>query len=149
MARSPEVTQYSADGMVLTWGGIDISAGFADGDDVISAENRVDAVDLTVGIKGDGTFSVTRDRSGTVKVKYLQNCSAAKFLSAKLAAMRAGAIIALPLILTEIGGDSGFTGNKAMLKKNANLKRGGKANATEFEFLVADLNITHGEGVSV
>lgn len=144
-----EASQYSADNLVLTFLGVNISPGLADGDDVISVEPSTDTMQKTVGIRGDGMFSRSVDRSATIKLKYLQNSSTGKFLSAKLNAIHAGAVIVGPLICTEIGGDAKFVANKTTIKKQANLKRGAGQNYVEFELISLDCTIAHGEGAQI
>ena len=144
-----EVSQYSADGLVVTFLGKNISPGLAEGDDAITVENREPMVDLTTGIKGDGVFSISRDFSGTIKLKYLQNSSSAKFLNEQVNLMKTGVPIAGPLIISEIGSDAKVTANKTMIRGKPKLVRGKKQNTVEFEFLSADCDINHGEGVTV
>ena len=144
-----EASQYSADSGILTFMGVNISPGLADGDDAISVEQDSDTMTKTVGIRGDGVFSRSVDKSGTVKLKYLQNSTSGKFLSAKLNAIQAGVVVVGPLIFTEIGGDSKFLANKTTIKKQAPLKRGAKQNYVEYELITLDLTINHGVGVEV
>ena len=141
-----EATQYSGQNNVLTFLGINITAGLADGDDAISIEISEDTMKKTVGMRGDGIFSRSADHSGEIKLKYIQNSSSGKFLSAKLNAIKSGAIVVGPLILSEVGGDAKVVANKTTIKKQAPFKRGNGQNYVEFELVSLDITIIHGMG---
>lgn len=143
-----EASSYSAANVSLTYLGKAI-VGFADGDDAIVAERSVVTMSKIVGMQGDAVFSQSADRSGTIKLKLLQNSSANEFLTAKAAANEAGALVSGPMICTEVGSDSGFTANKCIIEGAPKISRGAGHNVVEWSFLCADLNLKHGAGVSL
>jgi hypothetical protein len=145
---STEVSAYSAANMNLSYLGV-TATGFADGDDAIMVERDVKTMTKQVGMKGDGVFSQSVDRSGKITLKLLQNSAFNAFLTKKMAATEAGAIASGAMICDEVGGDSGFTANKTTIEGFPAFKRGQKANVVEWVFLSIDINIRHGQGVQL
>jgi hypothetical protein len=62
---------YSADQVALTFAGIILDSGFADGE-FVSIEMAADDFGLKVGADGEGARFRTNNRSATIKVKLLQ-----------------------------------------------------------------------------
>ena len=142
------VTSYSAQNVTVTFLGKVIS-GFTEGDDVIQVERNKPTMTQVVGVQGDGVYSQTADKSGRVTLKLLQGCEENSFLSGKLQASELGGIVSGELIITEFGNDAKVTARKCVIEGMPKFQRGEGGNVTEWTFLSADIDITHGSGVAL
>ena len=143
-----EISTYSALNGNLNWLGVNFT-GYADGDDAIVVERNTPNMTQTVGMQGDGVYTQSSDKSGTIKVKLLPNSSMNSFLTNKQQASETGVVASAPLIYTEVGSASKFTAHKAVIEGAPTLTRGAGHNIVEWTFLSFDVAIAHGEGAAL
>lgn len=143
-----QITSYSATNVTVTFLG-KIIDGFAEGDDAIQVERNKETISQTIGMQGDGVYSQTADKSGTITIKVLQGCKINEFLSAKIQATEAGGITTGELIITETGNDAQVTARKCLIAGMPKFQRGEGTTAVEWKFLSSSINITQGQGVEV
>lgn len=143
-----EVTSYSAQNVNLNWLGHNFT-GLADGDDVIIIDRSVKTMAKLVGMKGDGVFTQSADRSGMITVKCLQNSSTNTFLSNKAKATEAGVIASGPMIMTEAGSDAKASCMRTVIEGIPAMTRGAGHNVVEWTFLSMEIDISHGFGAEV
>ena len=134
MSNGRTTTVYSAANVIATYGGHTMR-GFAGGDDVIQVTRREDAVDLSIGVQGDGVFSQSTDMSGTITITLQAGSATNEFLSGKARAGELGALFVAPLVITEIGTDTKTTADKCVIQKVPDLSRGATAGEVEWVFL--------------
>jgi len=145
---SIEVTSYSAQNVNINWLGHNFG-GFADGDDAITIERSVPTMTKLVGMQGDGVFTQSADRSGSITINVLQNSETNAFLTNKAKATEAGVIASGPLIMTEAGSDAKSSCMKTVLEGLPSMVRGAGHNSVSWVFLSMDMDIDHGFGAEV
>ena len=134
MANGRTVTAYSASNVIVTYGGHTFQ-GFAGGDDVITVNRREDAVQLDIGMQGDGVYSQSTDMSGEITIRIQAGSATNDFLSAKARAGDIGAVFVAPLIITEIGTTTKTTADKTVIQRVPDLSRGAVAGEVEWVFV--------------
>lgn len=139
------VTTYSA-AAVTCMVGSHVVEGLGTGDDAIMVTMSEDMMSKNVGIKGDVTFSQATDRSGEVTIRLLAGASSNEFLTAKCEATASGTVFSAPIIITESGSNSKVTANKCVILRMPDFQRGTTAAELEWQFLAADIAISHTAG---
>jgi len=136
------VTTYSAANTTVTYAGHSFE-GFGAGDDVISVARREDGMQLDIGMQGDGVYSQSTDKSGTITIRLLAGSATNDFLNAKVQATDAGAVFSAPLIIKEEGSSAGATAARAVISKQPDFSRGNVAGEVEWVFLSDNVAINH------
>jgi len=139
-----DVTVYNAAKVSISWAGHSFT-GLGSGDDAIKVSRRGDGVQLDIGMQGDGTFSQSTDKSGTITVRLLAGSETNKFLSLKAAASEAGALFSAPMIISEAGTDNKTAAMRTVIQKVPDMNRGAKAGEVEWTFLSPVVIINHSD----
>lgn len=134
MANGRTTKVYSASNVIVTYGGHTMQ-GFTGGDDVIQVTRREDAVQLDIGMQGDGVYSQSTDMSGEITISLQAGSATNDFLSGKARAGELGALFVAPLVITEIGTGTKVTADKCVIQKIPDLSRGATAGDVEWVFL--------------
>ena len=140
-----DVTVYSASSVNIVFGGI-LFTGLGSGDDAVQVERNEPAIDMKIGIQGDGTLSQSTDKSGRVLVRLLAGSATNALLSAKANAGDAGVVFSAPLVITEAGTNGKATASKAVIEKTPNYVRGKTAQEVVWAFISHDIDIVHASG---
>lgn len=135
------VSTYDADQILLTWGGIVIDSGYADGS-FAKVEKDADAFVYKVGTDGSVTRSKTKNKVRKVTISLMQSSNKNDLLSAALItdlAASNGAGIA-PFALKDLNGTTLTAAAHAWIEALPNEDYDREATAREWTFILADAN---------
>jgi len=141
---------YSFLNTVVLVNGVEIT-GFADGDDVIQINRRVDSGSDRVGADGNMMFSISADRSGEVTLRLLQTSSSNKYLNSLSALQEGGSRTFVPIVVTfqDTYRNDTATGVFGYLKRPADMTRGNTGQTQEWAIVVERLDILLGDPMLV
>lgn len=131
---------------VVVVNGIEIT-GWADGDDVISAERLTDSISHKIGASGEMLVSVSADRSGSIKFKLQQTSSSNKYLNQLLELQEyAGSkFVPVTVLFKDTYRQDMATGTIGYIKRPAAMTRGQNAGTQEWEIITERLDLVYGD----
>ncbi len=135
------LTEYAFDRVTVSFGGFDLS-GFGNGDDVVTAERRVDGFAMPMGADGHGVAVRLSDQSGEVVFKLQYGSQASTILSGLLRTAEAGIRTTFPLLVDDPGLGTQLIAAPACVFMRWP-KQGHGANPTdrEWKFIAEDLEL--------
>lgn len=138
--------RYSFSDTVVLVNGIEIT-GWAEGDDVIDVQRRVDSITDKVGADGKMMVSVSADKSGEFKFKLQQTSGSNKYLMALLALMENSSATFIPVTVQaqDTYRRDLATGTTGYIKKPANMTRGAQGNNQEWVIVTERLDLVFGD----
>lgn len=137
---------YSFSNTVVLVNGVELT-GWAEGDDVIKMNRRVDSGSDKVGSGGDMMVSISSDKSGEMAFKIQQTSPSNKYLTALCALAEGGAETFVPVnvLFQDTYRKDIAVGSVGYIKKPADLTRGEKGNNTEWMIVVERLDMLLGD----
>lgn len=133
---------YSFTNTVLLVNGVNID-GWADGDDVITAERAVDSALSRVGAYGEMTVAVVGDRSGTITFNLMQNSDSNTYLSGIVLAMENSAFVPVFVQWKDLAGGDLISGTQGFIHRPSTLIRGVGVNVNEWMITTERLDILY------
>ena len=143
------VTTYDADQVLITFGGIVIDSGYADGT-FVKEEKDATAFTYKVGTDGSVTRSKTKNKVRKVTITLMQSSYINDLLSQMLITDLAapnGAGIA-PFMLKDQNGTSQTSAPHAWIEAPPDAEWGREANEREWTFVLADASVVVGSNPS-
>lgn len=137
---------YSFQDTIVVVNGVELT-GWADGDDVIAISRRVPSATDKVGAAGEMMVSVSSDKSGSLKFKLQQVSPSNAFLGGLCDTMEAGGSQFVPVFVQFMDtyrNDLG-AGSEGYITKPADMTRGANGNNTDWEIVVENLVLVHGD----
>lgn len=139
---------YSFQNMVVLVNGVELT-NFAEGDDVINVQRRVDSATDKVGADGKMMVSVSADKSGELTFRLQQTSPSNKYLTALIAAQEATGRPFVPVfvLIQDTYRNDVATGTAGYLKKLPNMTRGVQGNNQEWTIVTERLDLLFGDTV--
>jgi hypothetical protein len=126
---------YSFKNTVMLVAGVPIS-GFAQGDDVVQGQRRVDAFSDEVGADGNLLVLQNADESGQFTIRLQQSSDSNAYLNGLFQQQARGTFIAVPVTFKDIVNGEIIGGSKGYITKPADVTRGTGANTQEWVLVV-------------
>lgn len=122
--------------------GVEIT-GWAEGDDVITADRLGDSASHTIGADGIMSVSLSADRSGELIFRLMQTSSSNAYLSGLINAQENGAFVPVFVQLKDTSNNDIASGTQGYIPKPANMTRGSSVQPQEWRIVVERLDLIH------
>ena len=139
-----EVGTFNGNATTVTWSGHTFMS-LGSGDDSIAIALNTDGITNTVGSKGDVTYSLSTDNTGTVTIRVLGTSSSNTFLYNIANSQKIGAIHSSPMIIENTVSGYKFTGNKCILSRAPDTTLGATSGEKEWVFSFSDYTEQQGD----
>lgn len=137
---------YSFLSLVVLVNGIEID-GFADGDDAIQVERRVDTGTDRMGADGQMFYTQSADKSGEITLRLLPGSDSNKYLSDLCKEQESGIFAPISVLIQDTFRQDRGSAGACYLKKQATLTRGAGAANNEWVIVAENLELLFGDGV--
>lgn len=133
---------YSFADVSLFVQGVEIT-GYDEGDDTIQLERLNDSASHIIGADGEMIVSLSTDRSGRVVFRLLANSPANTLMSGLITAQENGAFVPVFVQMKDNRNNDLGSGTQGYVLRPANISKGSKATAKEWEIIVERLDMLH------
>jgi hypothetical protein len=136
---------YDSKMVAISFAGIEISSGFAEGS-MVTIKKDSDAFKDVVGVDGEVTRSKQNDERGTVEIMLMQSSEANQLLNQRLALDKAtpGGAGVGALQIVDLSGFSLHHAEEAWISAEPEAEYGPEAKERKWVIRCADLTSTHG-----
>lgn len=127
---------------VVLVNGVEIT-GWAEGDDVFTADRLGDSASHLIGADGEMTVSLSADRSGELVFSLMQTSGSNLFLSGLVNAQENGAFVPVFVQFKDTRNNDIASGTQGYIPKPANMSRGNSVQPQEWRIVTERLDLLH------